>query len=221
MSKGLCSNKELLIFDWDGTLIDSHDYIIDSMLLAAQGVGLVEPSREQVSAIIGMSMVPAIQTLFPELDEQEVINFRAVYTQHYDNESRAQPKLFEGVYKGLERLHGWGYELAIATGKRRPGLQSGLEYTQTVHFFGELRTADDCLSKPSPEMVLSILESYQISAEQCLVFGDNVLDIQMAKAAGVDSIGLGTGSSSLMDMERVGARFCFENFTETLSLFER
>lgn len=213
------NDSQLIIFDWDGTLIDSHDYIIDSMLLAASALHLPNPSREQVSAIIGMSMLPAIQALFPQLTQQQIVQFRSVYTEHYNDQNRVQPQLFSGVYAALEQLLAKNYVLAIATGKRKPGLLTGLAQTNTSHFFSELRTADDCASKPSPEMVNSILSSLKIKAEHSVVIGDNVLDIQMAQAAAVKSVGVTTGSSSAEAMLKAGAAHCFENVTKVSSLF--
>lgn len=213
------ADKKLIIFDWDGTLIDSHDYIIDSMLLSANALSLDEPSREDVSSIIGMSMLPAIQTLFPQLAHEQIVHFRSIYTEHYNQQSRAQPALFTGVYETLEQLLARGYRLAIATGKRKPGLLSGLEQTKTGHFFSELRTADDCASKPSPAMVNSILSSMGISAEHSVVVGDNVLDIQMASAANVQSLGVSTGSSSAEAMLNAGASDCFDDFRKISRLF--
>lgn len=212
----LLESSSLIIFDWDGTLIDSHDYIIDTMLMAAEGSKLDLPSREQVSAIIGMSMLPAIQQLFPQLDEQEVLAFRRFYTDFYNDTSRPQPTLFDGVYEHLEALRKMGKQLAVATGKRKPGLLSGLKETETGHFFSELRTADDCASKPAPDMVLSILETMQIPSHEAFVIGDNVLDIKMAQAASVKALGVTTGSSSRQAMQEAGAVFCFDSFRELL-----
>jgi len=213
------THNQLIIFDWDGTLIDSHHYIIDSMLLAADSLRLNLPSREQVSSIIGMSMAPAIQVLFPNLNEQQVLEFRGIYTEYYNDKNRKQPVLFEGVFESLHQLKEQGYLLAIATGKRRPGLLRGLEETQTGHFFSELRTADDCKSKPNPDMVNSILSSMKIKAHHSVVVGDNVLDIQMANAASVKAIGVTTGSSSEQALLHAGASYCFHDFRKLLPLF--
>ncbi len=209
----LIQEAELIIFDWDGTLIDSHDYIIDTMLEAAKTSGFECPSRAQVSAIIGMSMEPAIQSLFPALNQQEVLGFRSIYTEHYNDKARKQPVLFAGVRERLERLSVLGKQLAIATGKRRSGLVSGLQDTRSAHFFSELRTADDCASKPAPDMVLSILSAMHIKPESALVVGDNVLDIQMARAAGVAAIGVATGSSTMEAMKQAGAARCYPAFS--------
>jgi phosphoglycolate phosphatase len=209
---------KLIIFDWDGTLIDSHAYIIDSMLLAARGSGLEEPNRGEVSAIIGMSMLPAIKSLFPKLKDDQVLEFRSIYTEYYNDKNREQPALFEGVFAGLEYLQE-SYSLAIATGKRKHGLLDGLEQTQSSNFFAALRTADDCASKPSPDMVHSILENMQVKPENAVVVGDNVLDIQMARAANVQAFGVTTGSSTSHEMLNAGAKQCFKQFKELISLF--
>jgi phosphoglycolate phosphatase len=212
MSKSLIDSAELVIFDWDGTLIDSHDYIIDTMLIAAEGSKLELPTREEVSSIIGMSMAPAIKTLFPHMNDEEIVSFRSIYTEHYNNKQRSQPSLFEGVHDILSELKNLDKKMAIATGKRKAGLMSGLEETKSHHFFEELRTADDCASKPSPEMVLSILKATSIAPENTVVIGDNVLDIKMAKAASANAIGVETGSSSQEEMHEAGADACFSSF---------
>jgi len=208
------TDVKLIIFDWDGTLIDSHRYIIDTMLLAAEKYGLELPSRNEVSAIIGMSMLPAIQTLFPQLSEQGCVSFRKIYTDYYNDKDRPQPVLFQGVKESLDRLHKEALHLAIATGKRKPGLLTGLEQCACEHYFRELRTADDCQSKPSPEMVLSILQATRFKPEEVLVVGDSILDIQMSRAAGVTALGVTTGSSSRDDMFAVGAKQCFSSIAE-------
>jgi len=210
-------NSQLIIFDWDGTLIDSHDYIIDSMQLAAQSLSINVPDRQSIANIIGMSMDPAIVKLFPELNTQQVTVFKDTYTNHYNNKSRQQSKLFEGVYAGLASLKSKGYILAIATGKRMPGLMNDLISTDTQHFFTELRTADAYRSKPNPEMAISLLNSLDIEADHALMVGDNVLDIQMGIAAGVKSIGLTTGSSSSEAMRDAGASICFPTFNDFVS----
>ncbi len=213
MTKQLLQESELIIFDWDGTLIDSHDYIIDTMLIAAKESKQILPSREQVSHIIGMSMLPAIQALFPSMNEDETLQFRSIYTESYNDTSRSQPVLFQGVHDALLNLKSQGKTLAIATGKRQAGLLSGLEDTSTAHFFATYRTADHCASKPDPEMVVSILNELKFSPEQAVVIGDNVLDISMAKSADVKSIGVTTGSSSHEDMLDAGAEACFKSFS--------
>lgn len=213
MTRLLIEKSELVIFDWDGTLIDSHNYIIDTMLIAAEATRQALPSREQVSHIIGMSMLPAIKTLFPHMNEQQIIHFRSIYTQNYNDVSRKQPALFAGVEEALSMLKSQGKTLAIATGKRQAGLLSGLEDTSTSHFFSTYRTADHCASKPHPEMVLSILDELAFYPEQAVVIGDNVLDITMARSADVKSIGVTTGSSSHEAMLEAGADACFESFS--------
>jgi len=211
--------SELIIFDWDGTLIDSHEYIIDSMIFAAEALQLRKPSHDQVSAIIGMSMYTAIETLFPHLNEDEILRFRTVYTDYYNDQNREQPSLFAGVSELLTQLKAQGYLLAIATGKRKPGLLSGLAETESAQFFSELRTADDCESKPSPEMVNSILSSMKVAAKRAVVVGDNVLDIQMATAASVKAIGVTTGSSTEQDMLHAGAFCCLSDIRKLKALF--
>lgn len=205
---------KLIIFDWDGTLIDSHHYIIETMLLAAGKQGLDLPTKEQVSAIIGMSMLPAIQSLFPQLNEEGCVAFRKTYTDFYNNDARPQPSLFPGVKESLDRFYELSFDLAIATGKRKPGLLSGLEQCECAQYFKELRTADDCQSKPSPDMVLSILEATRFKPQEVLVVGDSILDIQMSRAAGVKALGVTTGSSSRAAMLDAGATQCFSSVSE-------
>lgn len=208
---------QLVIFDWDGTLVDSHDHIIDSILGASAELDLELPSRLAVSKIIGLSMKEAILRLYPSLKEGEIIEYRQAYGEAFNHSARLAPQFFRGVKSTLDYCKQSEVLMAVATGKRRAGLLQGLDQTCSAEYFEILRTADDCASKPQPDMVLEILDALKIRPERALVIGDSVLDVEMAAAAKVDAIGVTTGSASVEDFEQTAAFDCIDTIEELIS----
>ena len=184
---------ELVIFDWDGTLMDSVARIVSSMQAAARKTELVVPDVEQIKNIIGLSLPKAINVLFPSCDAQQAETVIAEYKHHYIAEDKTPTPLFDNAIELLSDLRANNKLLAVATGKARNGLERVWEISDTKHFFHTSRCADDALSKPDPEMLVSILSELSIPADKAIMIGDTSYDLEMAHNAGVASIGVTYG----------------------------
>lgn len=184
---------KLVIFDWDGTLMDSIGKIVSSMQAAAHVCQLDIPTTIQVKNIIGLTLPKALRLLFPNSVEGEINAVLEQYKFQYVEGDNTPAPLFDNVLELLIALKTNDKLLAVATGKGRQGLQRVLNATETEHFFHATRSADETCSKPDPQMLLSLLAELNVRAEQAVMIGDSQHDLQMAQAAGVDSIGITLG----------------------------
>lgn len=184
---------KVVIFDWDGTLMNSVDRIVSSMQAAAVHVGLTVPSNDAVKQIIGLSLPTALDVLFTDLSQTQIDAMIAQYKFQYMEGNDTPASLFEGAISLLESLKVQNRVLAVATGKGREGLDRVLETTQTKTFFTTTRCAGEMPSKPDPTMINSILAELNIEAKDAVMIGDTSHDLKMAQAAGVDSIGVSFG----------------------------
>lgn len=183
---------QCIIFDWDGTVMDSAGKIISCMQIAAKKCQLPIPSDNDVAHIIGISLAPAIAQLF-ELTNQTTIERMVVAYKHAFLEIDTTPcPLFAGAHELLTQLHPH-VTLAVATGKARRGLARAWEATQTGHFFTDSCCADEAQSKPHPEMLEHILRRQNLTPDECLMVGDTTYDLQMAQALGMDRVGVNYG----------------------------
>jgi phosphoglycolate phosphatase len=184
---------QLIIFDWDGTLMDSVGRIVSSMQKAAQASHLAVPSVTSVKDIIGLSLQVSMQRLFPkESDEQheKLIQLYSNYYKHFDD---TPTPLFSGIQRMMLALHVSGKSLAVATGKSRNGLERVLAETDMSKLFSACRGADEAKSKPDPLMLQQILDELNMPMQSAVMIGDSVHDLAMAQAIGMDSIGVTWG----------------------------
>lgn len=187
---------QLLIFDWDGTLMDSVGRIVSSMQATASHLSLPIPSDTQVRDIIGLSLEPAIERLFGVLETERYTQFLARYRDQYVDLDPTPTPLFTGVREMLGDLRTQGYQLAVATGKARRGLIRVWEETDTAHYFHVSRCADESVSKPDPRMLFELLEETGCDLDKALMIGDSIHDLRMAQAAGMDRVGVDFGVHS-------------------------
>ncbi|MAS09331.1 HAD family hydrolase [Salinisphaera sp.] len=195
---------ELLVFDWDGTLMDSAGEIVSAMQQAIQVTGLPERTPEQMRQLIGLGLDDVLARLFPELDTQRVRAKLEAYRARYGMQ-RSTAVLFPPVMDALETLRDTGYVMAVATGKSRRGLNAAMRDTGTRDFFAFTRCADESIPKPAPAMLEDILLRSGTMPEQALMIGDTEYDIAMARAAGVDALGVGCGVHDTARLRRAGA----------------
>lgn len=205
----------LLIFDWDGTLVDSIGRIVEAMHLAADVCGLSRRDDELVKGIIGLALPEAIAQLYPDIEDPLLSErfLRAYSEQYLQLESEPSP-LFAGVAESLEAFRAQGYRLAVATGKSRHGLQRVLQGRGWLDYFDITRCADETASKPHPLMLQEILAHFHLAPEQALMVGDSVFDLQMARNAGVDSVAVGFGAQSLDSLNVHGPKLAINEFSE-------
>lgn len=193
---------ELIIFDWDGTLMDSAAKIVSCMQMAAARCEVEIPSVEAVSHIIGISLTPAIKQLFNIDDDKLAERLTLAYKDVYLGADTTPCPLFEGVVDMLAGLTASGHELAVATGKARRGLNRAWQQTNTGHFFITSRCADEADSKPSPDMLLQLLKERDLTPAQALMIGDTTYDMQMAQAIGMDRVGVSYGVHAAVNLAK-------------------
>lgn len=205
---------DLIIFDWDGTLMDSAAKIVRCFQAAASDVGVPVPPDAAVRNIIGLGLHEAMDMLLPGTDTATRMHVAECYRRHFLHVDQTEATLFPGVTEGLTRLGESGYRLAIATGKARRGLDRVLRDTATSHYFCSTRCADEAFSKPHPQMLHDILDFTGVSVERAVMVGDTTYDLQMAASAAMGSLAVSYGAH---ERERLLAHrplACLDSFTE-------
>jgi phosphoglycolate phosphatase len=184
---------ELIVFDWDGTLMDSAAAIVAAIMAACRDLGIEPPSEERARHIIGLGLQDAIRSALPNLPARDYGRLAERYRHHYLSRD-AELSLFPGARELVADLHTEGRRLAVATGKSRQGLQRALAHSGLGELFHATRCADECFSKPHPAMLLEILDVLEIDRGAALMVGDTTHDLQMARNAGVDGLAVSFGA---------------------------
>lgn len=184
---------DLIVFDWDGTVVDSTAVIAASIQAACRDLDLPVPSDEAARHVIGMGLEQALRHAVPEAPPEMVKPLAERYRHYYLAQDESIP-LFEGARDTIEDLHGRGYQLAVATGKSRMGLERSMQGSRMGGYFHATRTADQTFSKPHPAMLLEIMEELGVEPGRALMVGDTTHDLQMAVNAGVDAVGMTHGA---------------------------
>ncbi|MEM6616882.1 MAG: HAD-IA family hydrolase [Pseudomonadota bacterium] len=199
-------SHKLIVFDCDGTLIDSQAIICAAMDEAFQAVGLSPPSREETLSIVGLSLPVAIHRLALESPVETLVEqYKAAFTR-----LRADPQMQEPLYPGIAELLASLRErddvfLSVATGKSRRGLKAIIEHHEWHGVFNSLHTADDGPSKPHPAMLHAALDEASVPARDAVMIGDTVFDIEMARAANVRGVGVAWGYHPTSALVKAGA----------------
>ncbi len=209
---------DLIIFDWDGTLIDSIDWITHCLQTAGARCGCAVPERQAAKDVIGLSIDKAMRALFPEADETIRAQLVSHYSQEYFSKQISGDDLFAGVYDMLVQLKALGYQLAVATGKTRAGLDEALTGTGTAELFCATRCADETASKPDPRMLNEIMRHANVAKERTLMVGDSIHDLQMALNAQIASIGVSCGAHSEAFLQHYQPLYCLREPTQLLEL---
>ena len=206
---------KLLIFDWDGTLVDSIGRIVEAMHQAADSCDLPRRSDEAVKGIIGLALPEAVRVLYPRLAEVAAVErFTRVYSECYLLLETEPSALFAGVAQALQAFRQRGYHLAVATGKSRHGLDRVLAGRGWSDYFDITRCADESASKPHPLMLEQILTHFQLPPQQALMVGDSIFDLQMAHNAGMQSVAVGYGAQSLTVLRQQQPHLAIERFSQ-------
>jgi phosphoglycolate phosphatase len=213
--------NELLIFDWDGTLMDSAHKIVTCFQAAARDCDLPVPEAGLVEHQIGLTLEIAWSNILSALGEREnpAILMRASdrYRDYFLEIDQTPMPLYAGVVEGIQQLEEAGYLLAIATGKARRGLDRALGETDLLKHFVTTRCADEAFSKPHPKMLLDILEYCGCEADQALMVGDTTYDMDMARNAGMDSLAVAYGVHTEFDLKPLASLGCVADFAAVLS----
>lgn len=206
---------ELIIFDWDGTLANSIDWIVACIRQAAEHHSCPIPEPQAVKNIIGLSIENAMQSLFPN----EETELRQRMAAHYAQAFFSKPiNLFPGVEAMLERFNRQGYKLAIATGKKASGLNRALADSGIADLFSTTRCADQTASKPNPLMLEEIIAELGVSKQRALMVGDSIHDLQMAINADVVAIGVTCGAHSQAVLQPYHPLMCLSYPTDLLDI---
>ncbi|MFN2643999.1 MAG: HAD family hydrolase [Burkholderiales bacterium] len=202
----------LVVFDWDGTILDSASTIAECIRLAARDVGLPVPSEEQAKHVIGLGLHDALRGAVPDLAPERVADFVEHYRQHFRSRE-ATMGLFAGMRELIERLSG-ERTLGIATGKSRRGLDRALETTGLKPYFRASRCADETHPKPHPAMLLELIAELGVPMENALMIGDTSHDLEMARAAGVDALAVTYGAHAARGLLECAPRGCVASVEE-------
>ena len=190
-----------IIFDWDGTLMDSTARIVSAMQATARQANLPEPSEQAVKSIIGLSMQAVMDEMFPDADKERREELFEIYRYQYVEGDTTPSPLFEGTIPLLDWLKSIDIPIAIATGKARIGLERVLKDVGLLGFFDYSICADEAHSKPHPQMVNRLLERAGKLHQETLVLGDSIHDLKMAKSAGVKAVGVTSGANSHAELD--------------------
>lgn len=184
---------DLIVFDWDGTIVDSTAIIARSIQKAAADLGLTVPTLEQASHVIGLGLHDALSRAVPELTAGRIEEFSARYRHHWFA-CEHEVVLFGGMREMLVELSERGLPLAVATGKSRRGLARAFEQTGLGALFDASRCADETHPKPHPAMLLELAEELTVEPARIVMIGDTTHDLEMAAAAGAAGIGVTYGA---------------------------
>ncbi len=189
-----------VVFDWDGTLMDSTHHIVGALVAACRDLGLREPTAQEAGWVIGLSLQAALYRLVPDLSAGNVDAFIDRYKAHFQ-QLQHEMVLFGGQAELLRDLHGRGIVLGVATGKSRRGLDAAITRLDLQTVFDATRCADDARGKPDPDMLDQLLAEWGLAPDDVLMVGDTSHDVQMAHAARVDSLAVAYGAHSLAELE--------------------
>lgn len=184
---------DLIVFDWDGTLMDSAGAIVTAIMAACADLGLPLPSEARARHVIGLGLVDALSHAVPELAPPDYPRMVERYRHHYLS-SDHELSLFPGTLEMIAGLADAGRLLAVATGKSRVGLDRALGHTGLGEFFHSSRCADECFSKPHPAMLEELTDELGVRRDRTLMIGDTTHDLQMARNAGVAGLGVAFGA---------------------------
>ena len=192
----MTSKYNLIVFDWDGTLMDSTAGIATAIQDAARDLELPVPDREQANHVIGLGLEGALRAAVPSLPREKYADFVEAYRRHF-RVRQDEMQLFPGVRELLGELKERGHQLAVATGKSRRGLDHQLGVTGLGPLFAASRCADETNPKPHPAMLFELMQELAFEKHELLMIGDTSHDLGMAQSAGVDAVAVGYGAHPL------------------------
>lgn len=208
----------LLIFDWDGTLMDSADKIVGCMQRASLRCGLAEPSDAAVRHIIGLGLGEAVAQLHPGINAAGIERMRETYAEEYIAADQAPCTFFPGVEAVLAQCQAEGHLLAVATGKSRRGLDRILKRDGMERYFHASRCADETLSKPNPLMLQEICEELAVPPAEAIMVGDTSYDLEMARNIGMASVGVSYGAHAVDTLRQYQPLAIIDAFSDLLAV---
>ena len=204
----------LIVFDWDGTLLDSIASIVGCAQATFERLGLPRASESAIRGTIGMGLREAVELLLPRHDEELFERVLSTYRHFWLQSYGQRAVLFEGARQTLERLRRAGYALAVATAKPWRGLRPDFDRTGVESYFQVVKTVDDAPPKPHPGILLEVLREAETEPAEALMVGDTTHDLDMARGAGVSAVAVTSGSQPrdvLLEREPMG---CLEGVSQ-------
>ena len=212
----------LVIFDCDGTLVDSQRTIIDAMSSSFMQLGLASPTNDEIRRVVGLSLHDSVIQLYPggtDVEHEELISgYRSAFFKMRSAPDHEEP-LYPGVVAILDHIEREGIMAGVATGKSLPGLQATLARHAIQDRFITLQTADKNLGKPHPEMVQRAMAEAGVKPQHTMVVGDTTYDIEMGRSAGAYTVGVSWGYHPAEELHAAGAHAVIDEFQELSGLF--
>ena len=207
----MAKRYDLIVFDWDGTVMDSTAVIVGSIQAACRDLDLPVPSDDAARHVIGMGLEQALRHAVPDAPESMYGPLVERYRHYFLAQDKAIP-LFARAREAIAELHEAGYRLAVATGKSRHGLDRVLQASGLQPYFHATRTADQTFSKPHPAMLLELMDELGVMQERVLMVGDTTHDLQMAINAGVDAVGMTQGAHPVEQLRELQPLALLDDF---------
>lgn len=205
---------ELLVFDWDGTLMDSVEHIATSLAAAAIDTGMEDLGPQRYRNIIGLGLKEAMQALYPGAGEAETQALCERYRYHYVEVNQVRSELFHGALDMLHIMRGKGLKLAVATGKARVGLERVFADTGYGELFHASRCSDESGSKPQPHMLHELMQELNVEPDRTLMIGDTEYDMAMARNAGTHGLAVSYGVHDCQRLQQHSPLACLSSMEE-------
>ncbi|MCK5881939.1 MAG: HAD-IA family hydrolase [Sinobacterium sp.] len=192
----------VVVFDWDGTLVNSTAKIVSAMQQAARNESIEVLGDLPIQQIIGLGLPEAMKVLYPHSTQADCLRMQQAYKDAFVTIDNAEAcALFEGVEYCLAELEARNIRIAVATGKSRKGLDRMLKTYGWSDRFHATRCADETVSKPHPKMLQELSAELNVSPADMFMVGDTTFDLEMAKNAGIRSVGVSYGAHRVSQLE--------------------
>lgn len=201
---------DLIVFDWDGTLMDSTATIVRCIQAAARDLSLPVPDNRAAAHVIGLALQDAMAAVLPGVDPKYYPRMAERYRYHYLARDQ-ELVLFDGVREMLTDLSQQGYFLAVATGKSRVGLNRAMDAVRVMSLFDATRCADETFSKPHPAMLQELTRELGQDMKRTVMIGDTTHDLQMAINAGAAGIAVHYGAHTPEDLRELQPLYAAES----------
>ncbi|AXE36694.1 HAD family hydrolase [Chromobacterium phragmitis] len=207
---------DLVVFDWDGTLMDSTAHIVNAIQQACRELALPVPGREAASHVIGLRLAEAMGQFCPGEHAGKLPALVDAFRRHYQADLD-RVTLFDAARGTLDAIRAKGVFVAIATGSSRAGLERALAAAGIAELFDATRTVDECHSKPHPDMLLQLTDFFGVAAERAVMVGDTSHDLLMASHAGCHGVGISHGAHDCAELTRCQPRAIVHSLPELSS----
>lgn len=204
---------DLIVFDWDGTLMDSTATIVKCIQASAKDLGLPIPDNQAAAYVIGLGLMDAMQAVLPGVDPKFYPRMVERYRYHYLAQDQELP-LFEGAREMLNDLSQQGYFLAVATGKSRVGLNRALDCVKLLSLFDATRCADETFSKPHPAMLHELTRELGQDVKRTVMIGDTTHDLHMAQNAGTAGVAVEYGAHGAAELRAMNPLYAAASIAE-------